>query len=577
MRDRSTELPPECWELIFNFLDHHRHFESLSLVSTQFLSITNHLRRSVIISSQTSPFLPNLFQRFPNLKGIEIREFDGDLNFLLHQISNSGLDLESLTLSSHDHFPLMGLKELGLRMRKLRKLSCSEMNCLQDTHLFEIGNSFPLLEDLNISFPQYNSRFDPIGSLDLQRFSGIVTDEGIIHLSMKLKSLLKIDLSGNQFISDKSLQFLSENCLLLREIVIRECDFITQNGIGSVMRRCVNLNYISVDGIGMPSIELYFQESFVFAKNLSEVNLSHSFISDELLSSIADACLPLKKLTISHCYDFTFVGVSYLLYKYQFLEYLDLEGANFLTDESMVDLCEFLRKLTFINLGLCSKLTSLTFFMLVSNCSLLKDVKMERTNLGVEEFLVDYGINPCLMSLNLARNESLSDECIKKIAFCCPNLQELKISHCPTITEEGIREVLRSCGEIRHLEMNHCSGIKCLDIDFELPKLEVVQAEGPVLDDEALMMIAKRCHGLLQLDLEGCLNVTIKGVNGVVQSCMKLREINLKWCDNVKVDIIPRMVFSRPSLRKIIPPCRFIPTDKQNKFFLRHGCLVCKG
>jgi F-box/leucine-rich repeat protein 2/20 len=156
-------------------------------------------------------------------------------------------------------------------------------------------------------------------------------------------------------------------------------------------------------------------------------------------------------------------------------------------------------------------------------------------------------------------------------------LQELKISHCPTITEEGIREVLRSCGEIRHLEMNHCSGIKCLDIDFELPKLEVVQAEGPVLDDEALMMIAKRCHGLLQLDLEGCLNVTIKGVNGVVQSCMRLREINLKWCDNVKVDIIPRMVFSRPSLRKIIPPCRFIPTDKQNKFFLRHGCLVCKG
>jgi F-box/leucine-rich repeat protein 2/20 len=91
------------------------------------------------------------------------------------------------------------------------------------------------------------------------------------------------------------------------------------------------------------------------------------------------------------------------------------------------------------------------------------------------------------------------------------------------------------------------------------------------------MMIAKRCHGLLQLDLEGCLNVTIKGVNEVVQSCMRLREINLKLCDNVKVDIIPRMVFSRPSLRKIIPPCRFIPTDKQNKFFLRHGCLVCKG
>ncbi|KAJ6326204.1 hypothetical protein OIU78_013327 [Salix suchowensis] len=295
MTDRSTELPSECWELIFNFLDHHRHFEPLSLVSTQFLSMTNHLRRSLIISSRTSPFLPNIFQRFPNLKGIEIRESDEDLDYLLHQISNSGLDLESLTLSSQEQFSLMSLRELGLRMKNMRKLNCSETNCLQDTHLFEIGNSFPLLEDLNISFPQYNSRFDSIGSLDLQRFSGIVTDEGIIHLSMKLKSLLKIDLSGNHFITDKSLQFLSENCLLLREIFIRECDFITLNGIGSVMRRCINLNYISVDGIGIPSIELYFQESFVFAKKLCEINLSHSFISDELLSSIAKRLSPTKE------------------------------------------------------------------------------------------------------------------------------------------------------------------------------------------------------------------------------------------------------------------------------------------
>lgn len=576
MTEKSAEeLPPECWELIFNSLHQHRHFESLSLVSTEFLSITNHLRRSLLISSQIVPFLPNLFHRFPNLKGIEIRGgFHGHLDSLLFQISKSGLDLESLSLSNQDCFPLLGLRELGLKMRNLRKLDCSELNCLQDAHLFAVGNSFPLLEDLNISFPRYDSHFDLNGSLDLRLFSGFVTDEGIIDLSMKLKNLLKINLSGNQFITDKSLLSLSANCLLLREVVIRECDFITQNGIGVVMRRCVNLNSISLDGIGIPSVDLFLQESFVYAKTLCELDLSHSFISDELLCSVAEACLPLKKLTISHCYDFTFVGISYLLYKYQFLEYLDVEGSNFLTDESMVDLSEFLQSLTFINIGLCSKLTSSSFFMLVSNCLLLEDFRMERTNLGVEEFVVDFRINPRVKSLNLAGNESLSDECIKKIALCCPNLQELKISNCPTVTEEGIREVLRNCGEISSLEMNRCLGIKCLDIDFELSKLEILRAEGPAMDDEALAMIAKKCHGLLQLDLEGCLNVTAKGVNDVVQNCERLREINLKWCDNVKVDIIAHMVFSRPSLRKIIPPCGFVLTDKQRSFFLRHGCLV---
>lgn len=462
-------------------------------------------------------------------------------------------------------------------MRNLRKLNCSKICSLRDSDLFAIGKSFPLLEDLDISFPQYSACFKPNGSVDLPCFSGVVTDEGVIDLSMKLKKLHKIDLSGNQFITDKSIFCLSQNCMLLREVVIRDCDFITQNGIALAMRKCENLNHISLEEIGIPTIDSFFQESFTYAKKLCQLDLSHSFISDELLCMVAEACLPLKKLTISSCYNFTFVGISCLLYKYQFLEYLDLEGANFLTDDSVIELSKFLCNLAFINLSLCSKLTGSTFFTLIRSCPLLKDIKMERTNLGVEELTTDFMINPRVKILDLAGNESLSDECINKVALCCPGLQVLKISHCSNITEEGIRGVLRNCCEIRHLDMNRCWGIKNLDIAFELPKLEVLHAKGPVFDDEALTIIAKRCHGLLQLDLEGCLNVTAKGVNEVVQNCRRLREINLKRCDNVKDDIVACMVFSRPSLRKIIPPRGFIPTDKQTSFFLRHGCLVCKG
>lgn len=153
------DLPQECWELVFNFLHHHRHFESLSLVSTRFLSITDHLRGTLTISSQAVPLLPRLFERFPNVKVIDIREFDGDLNSLLNQISRSGLDLETLGFSNQNHFPLMGLRDLSSSMRNLRKLNCSKIGSLEDIHLFAIGMSFPFLEDLDISFPQYNSRF----------------------------------------------------------------------------------------------------------------------------------------------------------------------------------------------------------------------------------------------------------------------------------------------------------------------------------------------------------------------------------------------------------------------------------
>ncbi|KAJ4838955.1 hypothetical protein Tsubulata_014810 [Turnera subulata] len=573
----SCDLPQECWELIFNSLGHHSHLESLSLVSTRFLSITNHLRLSLILTPQTLPSLPRLLRRFPNLKHIEFPELAGTLDSPLRHLSQSGLDLDSLAFPNQTHFPFLGLAQLGQLIRNLRKLNCSKIHSLQDSHLDLIASSFPLLEDLDISFPQYTSPINPDGSLGLEFFPQRVTDDGIIHLSMNLNKLLKINLSGNHFISDKSLLYLSANCVLLREVVICDCDFITQNGIALAMRKCENLNCITLLGIGIPSIDSVFQGAFSYAKNLCDLNISHSFISDELLYSVAEAPLPLKRLGISRCYNVTSAGVFFLLYKHQFLEYLDLEGANFLTDDCMIRLSKFLSCLVTVNLNLCSRLTGLSFFSLLRSCPLLRDVQMERTNLGVEEEFDAVSVrNYRLKALNLAGNESLSDECIDKIASSCPNLQVLKISHCPNITEEGIQNVFGHCRQIRHLEMNYCRGIGELDMQIDYPNLEVLLVKGQGIEDEALRIIAKRCPALLQLDLEGCVSVTKEGLNEVVQNCWRLREINLKWCQNLKLDAISLLVFSRPSLRKIVPPGVCTVTDNQRNFFLRHGCLVCK-
>ncbi|MCH88913.1 F-box/LRR-repeat protein, partial [Trifolium medium] len=53
-------LPAEIWECIFKFFDNPT-FKSFSIVSKQFLSLTNRLRYSVTITDQTIPFLSRLF------------------------------------------------------------------------------------------------------------------------------------------------------------------------------------------------------------------------------------------------------------------------------------------------------------------------------------------------------------------------------------------------------------------------------------------------------------------------------------------------------------------------------------
>ncbi|XP_075664541.1 uncharacterized protein LOC142634148 isoform X1 [Castanea sativa] len=574
----DVDLPEECWELIFYLLlDHHRHFESLSLVSKHFLVITNQLRTTLTVSDQTTPFLPRLLRRFQHLRNLDFCGFHGDLESILCLIAKSKLDLEALNISNQKNLHLNGLHILGSNMKNLKSLYCSKVSFLQDIHLFVIAASFPRLEELDISYPEHKNIFSSTGSNDSGTFSGPVTDLGVSELSSRLNNLIKIDLSGNQFITDKSLIHLSSRCVLLREIAVRDCAFITQNAIAFTISHSPGLKSIAVNEIGFPSVDDVFKESFLHAKVLSDLDLSNSFVSDELLISIVEACLPLNKLILARCHGFTFAGLLLLLSKYHSLSLISIEGMNFLTDQNINELSKFFSKLTSINLGLCSKLTNSTFFTLTRNCPLLNEINMERTNLGKEECPTKFVVNPQVKSLNLAQNGKLSNESIKKFVAICPNLQVLNLSSCRGITEEGFEEIFKRCSEIRHLEINYFSAITDFEIDSEVSKLEKLSAKGSGLNDEALAMVGKRSCRLSILDLAGCLNVTEKGVKEVVKNCRGLREINLKWCDNVNIDIVAWMVITRPSLRKIIPPCGFVPTESQMKLFLSHGCCVCEG
>lgn len=576
MGEQSEDLPEECWELIFKLIE-HRHFASLSLVCKRFLSLTNRLVVRLLISDSTLLLLPQLLRRFPRLRIIDLSEFHGDVDALLSLIAKSGLDLQSLCVSNQKRLPINGLRVLGSKMTNLRCLNCSKNGTLQDNDLGLIAQSFPYLEELDISYPEHGYGYSSNGLPDWSRSSRPISDTGIYSLSEKLKGLRKINLSGNYFITDKSLDYLSMNCALLSEFFVHHCDFITPNGIALVLRRCANLNSLSISGIGLSFVNLSFKEPFLCTKALCAVDFSDLIISDKLLYSMAEACLPLNKLILSHCRNFTFNGILALLCKHQSLQYLDLEAAIFLTDEYMCELSKFLGSITFLNLSMCNGVTNSTFSNLTMNCPLLNEVKMVGTSLGAKDFTTGFVANPRVKSLSLAQNSSLCNDTIKRVAFICPNLSLLDLSNCVNITEEGVLEVLKRCSQIRYLGINQCCGIKNLSIDFELSNLEVLCARGLDIDDDGLATIGNRCQRLLQLELVDCFNVTAKGVKEVVQKCRLLREISLKWCNNVNVDVVAWMVFSRPSLRRIVPPQGFVPTESQRNLFLRHGCLVCEG
>lgn len=555
------ELPRECWELIFSFLDHHRRLEPLSLACKQFLSISDALRTSLSLPTPSAPSIPSLLARFCNLRSIDLSSFLASPDHILLQISRSCPNLRRLDLSNQRRLPLDGLVEIGSRIKHLEALVLSKLHHMQDRDLFEIGRLFPLLEELDISYPQHLSQ---------------VSDEGVSVLSRSLLDLRRIDISGNHFLTNRSLGHLSTCCSLLRDVAARDCTFITSKGVNFLIRNAPNLVSLRVNVEFNLADEMWIH-LFSEARVLSSLEISYSYFGDDLLSSVAKANLPLRAVNLSYSRGFMFDGISLLLSNNRLIESLDLEGVSFLTDEHMIELCKFLPKLKLINLSSCAKIGSSTFYFIMRSCPLLEEIRMEKTELGNVDFLGKNTelVNSQVRSLYLARNCNLCDDwCIKQLALACPKLQFLDMNWCPSITRLGVSAILEKCSEIRHLDISHCDGLYNLVINFDLPRLEILHARGLRLHNQFLPTIGRRCFNLLSLDLQGCFNMSDKDVKEAVGCCRNLREINLRWCNDISVHTVPWLVFSRPSLRKINPPNSLKLSENQRNLFLRHGCFI---
>jgi hypothetical protein len=249
------------------------------------------------------------------------------------------------------------------------------------------------------------------------------------------------------------------------------------------------------------------------------------------------------------------------------LKSLCLAHNTWLNDESIIMFASSFPNLQLLDMSYCNQISE-------SICQVLKtSSKIRHLNLEHCSKVKLHGLNfevPKLEVLKLSHTD-VDNESIITFASSFPNLQILDLSYCNQISE-GICRLLRKCSKIRHLNLHNCSKVRLHGLNFEVPKLEVLNLSKTIINNEELYLISKSFGGLLQLSLEDCSFVTKWGVNHVVENCTQLREINLKGCYKVHKNIVASMVSSRPSLRKIVVPPRYRFNDKEEEF-LSHVCL----
>jgi hypothetical protein len=460
----AADLPDECWEHVFKFLtskdnndsDNERDYKlvmkSLSVVSKEFLSITNRLRYSLAIHTQTRDRLyerlPILFQRFPNITSLDLSHYriitghpsyGNDLNNVLLQISQFPLKLTSFTFSRSCTIPTNGLRSFSQKITTLTSLTCSDIDSITSNDIFLIADCFPLLEELDLSY-------------SYSYFTDSTSIPSIVEpLSLVLFKLRKVNLFGHDYINDKLLFHLFKNCKLLEEVSLFHCLQLTDAGIASAL-------------LERPTLK----------------SLSFGTLQDwTMLSAFTRNCPSLSEMKVQHC--------------------------------------------------------------------------MRRVN-NVENFN-SFVVSPQLKSLRFVCNCWLTKETIKVFALF-PNLARLDLRCYNYKSEVFMCQILRICCKLRHLNLSDCLRLKVYEMNFEVPKLEVLNLTETRVDDKALHVISKSCCGLLQLILQGCCNVTERGVNHVVENCTQLRMIDLRNCFNVDADVAALILLSRPSRIKIIAPRR---------------------
>ncbi|KAK7255163.1 hypothetical protein RIF29_28567 [Crotalaria pallida] len=513
-------LTYDCFARIMSLTQEHDH-ENASLVAKAFLSLTNELRTSLNVFHNT---VLTLLPRFPNVSSLSFHGLPySEMESALLKISESALNIKYLDVSNHSAIPRRGLTCLAEKVASsLISLNCSKMGKLNGWDIRIIAECFPLLEHLDISYPQ--------DSMQRLSYSGIEDSDSPVcpsafkAMCLELPNLRSINLSGNFLLKDDMLLFLCNNSSSLEELAVVQCCYLTPSCIASAISSNKKLKSVSLGAKFNRDVGRCLSS----LRTLSSIELVNARICDGFLRSIGESRLPLAKLILEACVGYSFVGLRDLSSRCDLITHLGIEYANFLEDENMVEISLLLgKRLRIVQLGHCTNLTELTFFAITRNCNLLCDISMEKTSFGQNEVQMDIAfVNPNVTYIDLSYND-LANTSLHTLVILFPNVKKLILKGCQNFSD--IR---------RWSEMN----------------MESLNFSRTRINDDFLVSISTWCNCLLSLNLDGCSKITGRGVMRVIKSCKKLREITLTGCYRVKANVIALMVLRRPTLRRISVP-----------------------
>lgn len=293
------------------------------------------------------------------------------------------------------------------------------------------------------------------------------------------KSLLALDITGLDQVTDQTMTVVADHCLRLQGLNVTSCRKITDDSIVAIAKNCRHLKRLKFNNCSQLSDKSIMTVA-AHSSHLLEIDLyGLQGLESPAITALLMSCRHLREMRLAHCS------------RLDDSAFLDLPN-----DPEMPVSFDALRILD------------------LTDCGELGDK-------GVERIIQTC---PRLRNLILAKCRQITDRAVFAITKLGKNLHYIHLGHCARITDVSVEALAKACNRIRYIDLACCSALT----DSSVTKL----ASLPKLKRIGLV----KCAGITDRSIYSLAVGELKN-NKRVNGVSVLERVHLSYCTNLTLDV----------------------------------------
>ncbi|KAH7178712.1 hypothetical protein DER46DRAFT_493424 [Fusarium sp. MPI-SDFR-AT-0072] len=328
-----------------------------------------------------------------------------------------------------------------------------------------------------------------------------LTDSGLIALVENSTSLLALDISNDKNITEQSINTIAKNCSRLQGLNISGCENVSNESMINLATSC----------------------RYIKRLKLNEC----SQLQDDAIHAFAENCPNILEIDLHQCNRIGNGPITSLMVKGNCLRELRLASCELIDDDAFLTLPHgrLFEHLRILDLTSCVRLT---------------DAAVQK--------IID--VAPRLRNLVLAKCRNITDVAVHAISKLGKNLHYVHLGHCGNITDEGVKRLVQNCNRIRYIDLGCCTNltdesVKRLALLPKLKRIGLVKCSS-ITDDSVFHLaeaafrprVRRDASGMLigneyyassleRVHLSYCVNLTLKSIMKLLNSCPRLTHLSL--------------------------------------------------